>query len=122
MDREYLYNKTRTKTVVTVDIDGTITVETEGWDYENRTPRLSVIKKVNELYEDGKHHIILWTARMDIDYFVTIFWLQRHGVKYHELLFNKPFWDLYICDKSINVEDWLNGNDVSKKETITNRR
>ncbi len=32
---------------------------------------------------------------------------ERWGVKYHDLNFGKPAYDLFIDDKNINSEDWL---------------
>jgi len=106
MDRTKLYNKTRDKKVYYFDIDGTITVETEGWLYLKRTPRWEVINKINALYDSGEVHIVFWTSRMPIDRRTTEYWFRINGVKYHELIFGKPFFDLYICDKAINIEQW----------------
>jgi len=106
MDRGKLYNTPRDKQVYFFDIDGTITVETEGWDYLKRTPRLEVIDKINTLYDSGVVHVVFWTSRLSIDRKATEFWMDVHAVKYHELKFGKPFFDLYICDKAINIEQW----------------
>ena len=32
--------------------------------------------------------------------------LEKWGVKYDELKFGKPFYDLFIDDKNINSKDW----------------
>lgn len=108
IDRKELYNKKRESLIHYFDIDGTITVETEGWDYANRTPRLEVIDKIRVLYNSGVS-IVFWTARMKIDRAVTLVWLAQHDVPFDLLVTDKPYWDVYICDKSFNVEDWLNG-------------
>lgn len=105
-DREELYNKKRAQKVYYFDIDGTITNETEGWDYKNRTPRADVIRNMHDISEEGGK-IILWTARYSVDREVTIKWLKEHYVPYAELVMDKPFWDVYVCDKSFNVEHWL---------------
>jgi uncharacterized HAD superfamily protein len=105
MDRNKLYKKKREKKVVYFDIDGTLTNETEGWDYERRTPRLDVIERLREMYAD-KWYIVLWTARLNRDREVTKYWLEIHGIPYHELIMGKPYWDMYICDKSYNVDKW----------------
>ena len=95
--------------ILYVDIDGTLTVETEGHNYHERSPRFDVINKVNYCYHHG-WTVILWTARWPVDRKVTVLWLDRWGVRYHNLVLGKPTWDLYICDKSVNVEDWLNAS------------
>ena len=88
------------------DIDGTITKETEGWDYKERTPRLDVIGTINKVKKDG-NIVILWTSRRWIDEDITIRWLKDNNVLYDKLVMDKPRWDLYICDKSINIEQWM---------------
>jgi len=93
------------KPVYFFDIDGTITHETAGWDYANRTPRIDVIDKMYQIAVTGT--IVLWTARLDCDREVTVQWLKKHNVPYAYIIMEKPFWDVYICDKSFNVEEWL---------------
>lgn len=91
-----------------VDIDGTLTVESEGWGekaYSTRTPKLSVIRMVNDLAK--KEHITIFTARYEEDREVTVRWLKKHGIQYHALVFNKPQYDLLIDDKALNPMDIL---------------
>lgn len=90
--------------VCRVDIDGILTVETEGHDYENRTPDRDNISKVNLLCEQGAI-IILWTSRYPEDQKVTEEWLGRHGVWYDRLEFGKPQYDGIIDDKVINLNE-----------------
>ncbi len=40
---------------------------------------------------------------------VTEEWLERYGVKYDELKFGKPYGVYYIDDKSLSIEDFLEG-------------
>lgn len=97
--------------IIYVDIDGTLTVETEGWGvdvYTSRTPRQNVIDHVNCLYNSG-NQIVIWTARFEMDRHITSLWLKKHCVQYHRLLMGKPKFDLYICDKVKNVEEISNG-------------
>lgn len=103
-DRKELYGKEREKPVYYFDIDGTITNETEGWDYAARTPNLRVIEEMHKLHKSST--IILWTSRIGIDRGVTIEWLNKHKVPYDDLIMDKPFWDMYVCDKSMNVNSW----------------
>jgi len=100
-----------------VDIDGTIcnTTHSDGsWDYKSCTPITERIEYINNLYDQG-HTIVYWTARgsstpCDSD---RINWLveltKEHlttwGAKYHRLsVAEKPDYDLYIDDKSINCD------------------
>ena len=65
-----------------------------------------VIKRINKLYREG-HVIILNTSRIWNDYDVTIEWLKKHKVKYHQLIMAKPLCDVYVDDKNISVEEFL---------------
>ena len=89
-----------------VDLDNTLCL-TSGSDYENSQPIESRIVKVNNLKEQG-NQIIIWTARgsnSGIDWSeLTKNQLQKWNIKYDKLLLQKPPYDLYIDDKSINVD------------------
>ena len=71
------------------------------------------IQKVNDLYDAG-NQIVYWTARgtkTGIDWReVTEGQFHTWGVKYHELHFKKPAYDLFICDKVINSRRWESEN------------
>ena len=87
--------------VIFVDIDGIICTDNEG-DYEKAEPFQRNIDIINELY---KHNtIILWTARGSYTgknwKELTKKQLKLWGVKYHELRMDKPYYDLFIDDKS----------------------
>lgn len=99
-------NKTHKKTFC-FDIDGVIMSLTNNNDYSSARPIESVVKIINNLYEQG-HHIILFTAR---GYITKIDWqgltckqLKEAGVCYHELKFGKPAADYYIDDRMISLE------------------
>lgn len=94
-----------------IDIDDTICTLGSPQDYESAVPIGNAIDKVNDLYEKG-HKIVMWTARgtgTGIDWYsVTQRQLHEWGVKYHKLKFGKPIYDVFIDDKNINANDWLN--------------
>ena len=93
----------RPKTIY-VDIDGTLTLETEGFGnqaYQERTPILPAIDSINKLKKEG-YQIILWTSRFSEDKTVTEQWLKSYGVKYDRIIFDKPFYVAFIDDKSWN--------------------
>ena len=73
-------------------------------------PIVSNILKINELYEAG-NKIVYWTARgtgSGIDWrTVTEEQFTKWGVKYHELKFGKPVYDLFIDDKNINSDKFF---------------
>jgi len=85
--------------VIYIDIDDTICI-----------PIFKNIQKANKLYETG-HTIIYWTARgtqTKIDWSdTTKKQFKEWGVKYHDIQFGKPYYDLFIDDKNINVKDWI---------------
>ena len=93
-----------------VDIDETICVSPENRDYIKATPLLDRINKINELYENG-NIIIYWTARgtgsgKDCRA-ITEKQFKEWGVKYHEIQFGKPIYDLFIDDKAFNSENYF---------------
>jgi hypothetical protein len=96
--------------IVYIDIDETICTLREPLKYESAQPILCAINKVNSLYEAG-NTVVFWTARgtvSGIDWReLTESQLKSWGVKYHELKFGKPAYDLFIDDKNINSRDWL---------------
>lgn len=97
--------------VIYIDIDDTIcrTDTTKGLDYSNAIPIKEAIDKANELYNKG-HIIIYWTARgtkTGIDWTeITKEQFKLWEVKYHEIKFGKPAYDLFIDDKNMNSEKW----------------
>jgi dTDP-glucose 4,6-dehydratase len=90
--------------IICVDIDGTICSKVENANYRNAVPFFDRIDRANELFDKG-HRVIYWTARgseTGIDWEkLTKKQLAEWGVKYHEVIFGKPHYDIYIDDKSI---------------------
>lgn len=93
-----------------VDIDETICVSPANRDYAKAKPIKENIAKVNALYDEG-HNITYWTARgtgSGIDWSeVTKSQFAEWGVKYHDLRFGKPIYDLFIDDKVVNAYAWM---------------
>ena len=96
-----------------VDIDETICETPKNRDYGQALPIIKNIKKINDLYDSG-HRIVYWTARgtgSGIDWRdITESQFEKWGVKYHRLDFNKPIYDLFICDKVINTSKYFGNN------------
>lgn len=100
--------------VVYVDIDETICKRETSvdfgttHDYRKAKPIKENIEKINKLYDEG-NTIVYWTARgsrKQIDWSeLTKKQLEEWGAKYHELNTNKPFYDLFIEDKSLRIEE-----------------
>ena len=91
--------------IIFIDIDETICITPNDRDYTKSNPIPENIAKINRLYEDG-NTIIYWTARGSgnkKDYRdLTENQFKEWGVKYHELRFGKPIYDIIIDDKAIN--------------------
>lgn len=107
-----------------IDLDNTLCISKNS-DYENSTPIIERINYVNKLKNEG-HEITIWTARgssSGIDYTeLTIKQLSDWNILYDNLLMGKPNYDIYIDDKSFNVDSYWpvpNGeNHNSKKSQI----
>jgi len=107
---------------IVIDLDDTISV-TFDRDWENSTPVLPVIGKINQLYDLG-WEICIVTARgqlsckgdskkADDKYRTQIeTWLKKHGVKYTSLSFEKVLATYYVDDKSLSPEDFTKLNVV----------
>ena len=90
------------KKIIYIDIDDTISTGL----YENAHPIPSKIEEMNKLYDAG-HFIIYWTARgsaSNRDWLEsTRKQLDSWGVKRHLFKTGKPNYDIFICDKTVNV-------------------
>lgn len=103
------------KKIICFDIDNVI-CSTVNADYKNSLPIKENIKFINKLFKKG-YFIKLFTARFmgrnkenaiiakKKGYLFTkkqlIFW----GVKYHELIFGKPSYDIFVDDKNIETNN-----------------
>lgn len=91
-----------------IDLDNTLCF-TLGNDYINSKPIEERIRYVNQLKKDG-HFITIWTARggtSGIDHKeLTTKQLEEWGINYDNLLMEKPSYDIYIDDKSFNVDTY----------------
>ena len=95
--------------VIYIDIDDTICHSPNKPDYNISFPIIENIERANALYDEG-HTVVYWTARgtvSGIDWReVTEQQFNDWGVKYHEIKFGKPYYDLFIDDKNMNAKDW----------------
>jgi hypothetical protein len=95
--------------IIYIDIDETICRSPDKPEYSTAQPILENIEKANQMYDQG-NTIVYWTARgtvTGIDWReVTEKQFVEWGVKYHDLKFGKPYYDLFIDDKNMNTDDW----------------
>ena len=94
-----------------VDIDETICEYLGERKYPTATPIKARIDEINKLYDSG-HEITYWTARGSITgidwYDLTKNQLKEWGCKYNFLsVGEKPAYDLLICDKAINSNQYF---------------
>ena len=96
--------------LVYVDIDETICRYEGEREYPLALPIPENIKKINDLYAAG-HTIVYWTARGSVSGIdwreVTENQFKKWGVRYHELKLKKPAYDIFICDKAINSDEYF---------------
>ena len=100
--------------IIYVDIDETICNRESSvdfgitHDYTKAQPIKKNIDKINKLYDEG-NTIVYWTARgsrKQINWIdLTESQLKAWGAKYHELEVDKPYYDLFIEDKSCRIEE-----------------
>lgn len=87
-----------------VDLDDTLF---KGDVFPKSIPDYDMIEFVNECYEKG-HHIVIWSSRgwsTGIDWTkFTKKQLSKYGVKYHELRFDKPYFDILIDDHTVTPD------------------
>ena len=95
--------------VIYIYIDETICTTQDDRDYTKSKPIMKNIEKANSMYDQG-HTIVYWTARgtvTGLDWAeTTASQFESWGVKYHDLKFGKPYYDLFIDDKNMNTRDW----------------
>jgi hypothetical protein len=92
------------------DIDGTICSQTENQEYHNAVPDFKMIDEINRLKSEG-HIIKFYTARgmgsgksfADL----TLFQLHEWGVNYDSVTFGKPSADIYVDDKALQPQEFL---------------
>lgn len=106
-----------------IDLDDTLCIN-ENSDYKNSLPIQERINYVNNLKNEG-NEIVIWTARGSTSGInheeLTLMQLNEWGVNYDRLLMNKPNYDIYIDDKSFNVDSFWPvpiNNNSSKKQSV----
>lgn len=94
--------------IIYVDIDETICETPKNRKYKDAIPIYENIKKINKLYDEG-NTIVYWTSRgsrKQINWYdLTYKQLNEWGVKFHELRVDKPYYDLFIDDKTNLIEN-----------------
>ncbi|MGG3662121.1 HAD hydrolase family protein [Bacillus gobiensis] len=103
---------------IVFDLDGTICdLREPEQSYIDVQPKDGAREVLQELKSQG-HYIIIYTARHmktcnnNVNLVrakigqLTIDWLNNHGILYDELIFGKPFGDIYIDDLAFRFNSW----------------
>jgi capsule biosynthesis phosphatase len=103
---------------ICIDLDGVI-AELKGptQSYADVAPVPGAAEHIASLRKAG-HYVIVYTARhmktcagnvgMVIARLgkVTLDWLAKHGIEYDEIVFGKPWADIYIDDNALRFHTW----------------
>ncbi|QQR73872.1 MAG: capsular biosynthesis protein [Holophagales bacterium] len=103
---------------ICVDLDGVVCqLRRPGQLYADLEPVPGAVEKLRALRAAG-HYVILHTGRhmkscdgnvakvLARQGAVTFDWLRRHGVEYDEILFGKPWADVYLDDNAVRFTGW----------------
>lgn len=89
---------------IIIDMDGTICSEERTYSRCLAKPKTNAVETINEMYDAG-HTIIIYSARTWVEYEMTVDWLSKNGVKYHQLMMGKPIGDVWIDDRALQFKD-----------------
>lgn len=111
-----------TKKRIAFDLDNTLC---KGYPYKNAEPNQEMIDLVNQIYDEG-HDILIFTGRGMKTYgqqskAVSVYWhftyeqIKKWGIKFTELIFGKPDFDLLVDDKVVNSKNIKTKEDVYRR-------
>lgn len=103
---------------ICIDLDGVICeLRKKDEKYEDLMPINKAINKIKEL-KNNNHYIIIYTARRmkthnaniakvvaDIGK-TTLDWLEKYDIPYDEIIFGKPWANIYIDDNAYRFDNW----------------
>ena len=95
------------KKIISVDIDGTLTIDNgKFWKggIDNVKPNKKIINWVRNQYWAG-NIIIIYTARKELHRPETQAWLDKYVVWYHALVMNKLRADIYLDDRNMKLNE-----------------
>ncbi|HIC99850.1 MAG TPA: capsular biosynthesis protein [Piscirickettsiaceae bacterium] len=111
---------------ICIDLDGVISeLKKEGESYYDVKPVKGAVEKIKKLKENG-HYIIIYTARhmktcngnvaqvLAKVGGITLEWLNKYEIPYDEIVFGKPWADIYIDDNGFRFKTWDEIDDNGK--------
>lgn len=103
---------------ICIDLDGTICeLREKGQTYADVLPKPGAKQFIDNLVKNG-HTIIIHTARNMATQNhnvgkvlknvgkITLDWLDKYEIQYHEIFFGKPNADITIDDRVLRFESW----------------
>jgi capsule biosynthesis phosphatase len=103
---------------IVIDLDGVIcSLKKDNENYKDVKPLPGVIKKIKKLRDQG-NYIIINTARHMVSTNhniglinkkigkITLEWLDMNNIEYDEIIFGKPYGDIYIDDSAKRFQGW----------------
>lgn len=119
---------------ICIDLDGVICKLKQPHEtYADVEPIEDSIEKIRALKEAG-HYIIVYTARHmktcqgNISMVIarigqmTLEWLAKYEVPFDEILFGKPWADVYIDDNALRFTSWQNILDDGSNLPLSNEK
>jgi capsule biosynthesis phosphatase len=110
---------------IVIDLDGTIcTLKQKSESYEDVKLIPGAAEFIKKLRNEG-NYVIIQTARnmatcesnlgkvMKNVGKVTLDWLEKNEVEYDEIFFGKPNAQIYIDDRALRFENWVDMNTQS---------
>lgn len=100
---------------VCIDIDGVLATEGDepvygdeaGWSYEKCVPVSGAVEGMKALKAAG-HRLILFSSRWGSNIAKTHEWLEKWDIPFDVLILGqKPSADLYVDDKGLRFESWM---------------
>jgi len=122
---------------ICIDLDGVISkLKKDDENYSDVKPIEGAVEKIKSLKKNG-HYIIIYTARHmktcdgNIEKVtskigkLTLEWLKKNEILYDEIIFGKPWADVYIDDNAVRFSDWKdiknNGSNLPISNEIKNK-
>lgn len=93
--------------IIAVDLDGLLAKSVPPEKYGDAPSIKENIDKVNKLKDLG-HRVIIYTARGWYHYDMTVRWLNKHGVKFDQLVMGKLYAHAYLDDLNYSLDEILN--------------
>lgn len=90
---------------IIIDLDGTICTEEKSFSRSLAKVQVGAYEAITKLYNDG-HTIIIYSGRTWMEYEMTVDWLLKNKIPYHQLVMGKPIGDVWIDDRALHFENW----------------